>query len=248
MFNSLEELNSYIRRSVTDDSLDVLSDKTLKPLFLKQESVQKKYDQFIKMLKKQSLTDSQIQTIVDDWIHELIPPGTKGVIRGNMFNKYVKHILLSSEFAKYPEIFDIVFERKHPDFPTDEIPDWYIYDRETKCCVIGMNQLDLWTGGAQINRGSKYILHDELHMSNPKMYFISVIHSLIQFTSKKSKAYKIVSTGFEKRRLSYSSQLISLIETCLGVEFVDPIDRGCSKEEDELNQLTTNLAQFDIKS
>ena len=58
-------------------------------------------------------------------------------------------------------IFEIKFETKCLNFITDEIPDWYISKKvapnsdttqntENKPKIlIGMNQLDLWSGGHQ---------------------------------------------------------------------------------------------------
>jgi hypothetical protein len=40
---------------------------------------------------------------------------------------------------------------------TTEIPDWYILEKSTGKVIIGMNQLDLWSGGQQINRGFRAV-------------------------------------------------------------------------------------------
>jgi hypothetical protein len=84
----------------------------------------------------------------------LIPAGTKGVIRGNKFNNIVKNYIITINLDI--KRFDICFEKKHNNFITTEIPDWYIYDKSINRIIIGMNQLDLWGGGQQLNRGSKY--------------------------------------------------------------------------------------------
>lgn len=84
----------------------------------------------------------------------MIPAGTKGVVRGNKFNNIVKEYIIKIGLDN--EKFDICFEKKHDNFITTEILDWYIYEKTTNRIIIGMNQLDLWGGGQQLNRGSKY--------------------------------------------------------------------------------------------
>jgi hypothetical protein len=55
-----------------------------------------------------------------------------------------------------------------------------------------MNQLDLWNGGQQLNRGYKYL--ENKTTSNFKLLF--VICNEIQFTNNKNKAYKLFKIGF----------------------------------------------------
>lgn len=47
--------------------------------------------------------------IIKDYIPNLIPPGTKGVIRGNKFNTIIKEKILSFKISE--ENFDIMFEK-----------------------------------------------------------------------------------------------------------------------------------------
>jgi len=56
-----------------------------------------------------------------------------------------------------------------------------------------MNQLDLWNGGQQLNRGYKYL--ENKTTSNFKL--LCVICNEIQFTKNKNKAYKLFKIGFE---------------------------------------------------
>lgn len=138
---------------------------------------------------------------------QLIPAGTKGVIRGNKFNSIVKTVIL--ELALDPEIFDVCFEKVCEGHVTTEIPDWYILQKSTNKIIIGMNQLDLWGGGQQSNRGSKYILENVHNNQNSKL--LCVVCNPIQFTSKKNKTYKLFEIGFRDNTLCYLMNLSNII-------------------------------------
>jgi hypothetical protein len=70
---------------------------------------------------------------------------------------------------------------------TSEIPDWYILEKISKKIIIGMNQLDLWNGGQQLNRGFKYIENN----GNNKNKLLCIVCNKIKFTSDKNKSYKL---------------------------------------------------------
>lgn len=125
--------------------------------YKEQKSVIKNIDELKQILKLNGVEDDKIEKIINDYIIKLVPPGTKGVIKGNNFNMYIKECILSLDGIKNEDVFIINFEKKHINFPTDEIPDWYIYNKKKDIIMIGMNQLDLWSGDQQINRGFKYI-------------------------------------------------------------------------------------------
>ena len=72
-----------------------------------------------------------------------------------------------------------------------------------------MNQLDVWGGGQQINRGSKYIENDKHNNENSKL--LCVVCNEIQFTRKTNKAYKLFETGFKKNTLCYLNNLQNII-------------------------------------
>ena len=72
-----------------------------------------------------------------------------------------------------------------------------------------MNQLDLWGGGQQLNRGSKYIENNKHNNENSKL--LCVVCNEIQFTSTKNKAYKLFETGFTNDTLCYINNLKKII-------------------------------------
>ena len=54
------------------------------------KSVKNKIDTLTKILQKYYAGDEKIQSIINDYLLELIPAGTKGVIRGIKFNNIVR--------------------------------------------------------------------------------------------------------------------------------------------------------------
>jgi len=104
--------------------------------------------------------------------------------------------------------FEIFFEKKCENFLTTEIPDWYIFEKETNKIIIGMNQLDLWNGGHQLNRGYKYLIDNKYNNKNSKL--LCVICNEIQFKSK-NKVYKLFEVGFENNTLCYINNLQNII-------------------------------------
>ena len=132
-----------------------------------------------------------IQKIIEKYSLELIPAGTKGVIRGNKFNAIVKKYIIHLSLDSYR--FEICFEKTCEGHFTTEIPDWYILEKSTNKILIGMNQLDLWGGGQQLNRGSKYIENN----NNENSKLLCVVCNEIQFKSKKIKHTNYLKLGLK---------------------------------------------------
>ena len=93
-----------------------------------------------------------------------------------------------------------------------EIPDWYITDKRTGKVLVGMNQLDLWAGGQQFNRGSKYLNYKTTN----KEKLLCVVCNEINFTSNQNKAYKLFQNGFQNDTLCYLGNLTNIITTFFG--------------------------------
>lgn len=91
---------------------------------------------------------------------------------------------------------------------TDEIPDWYIYDKNQNKLLIGMNQLDLWKGGAQSNRGTKYISN---RYTTPHSKLLCIVCNKIKINSNKSKVYRLFNCGFNNNTLCYVNNLENII-------------------------------------
>jgi hypothetical protein len=202
----LKEINDRIGREICYDTLEELTDSKLMIEYKKCDSVKNEIKKLGNILEKYISQDIK-QKIIDEYLLELIPAGTKGVIRGNKFNNIVKDYITKLELDI--DRFDIFFEKKCENHITSEIPDWYILEKSTKKIIIGMNQLDLWNGGHQINRGSNYLQNNKHNTANSKL--LCVICNEIIFKNNKSKAYKLFEIGFKNNTLCYLNNLHNII-------------------------------------
>ena len=72
-----------------------------------------------------------------------------------------------------------------------------------------MNQVDLWNGGQQINRGSKYLINNK--HNNKLCKLLCVVCNNIQFKTK-NKAYALFNAGFTNNTLCYLGNLEKIIK------------------------------------
>jgi len=203
---SMEDLNARIEQEVCYTTLEELTDAALMCEYKNCKSVKNNIKKLSDVLGKY-MDEETKQKIMQEYVLELIPAGTKGVIRGNKFNNIIKQFITKLDLDT--DRFDICFEKKCEGHFTSEIPDWYILEKSTNKIIIGMNQLDLWGGGQQLNRGSKY-LENNKH-NNEKSKLLCVVCNEKKFTSKKNKAYKLFETGFKNNTLCYLNNLENII-------------------------------------
>lgn len=202
------ELNSLIESSVCKDTICALSDKSLLNKYKETQSLGKKVTALRQVLKDNDIETDKINKILEEFVMSLVPPGTKGVIRGNMFNKIVKDKILS--FNLDPTRYDIKFETKHERIATNEIPDWYIENKQNDKVLIGMNQVDLWNGGQQLNRGFKYLINNSIDSEYCQL--ICVVANPITLKSDKSKTFQLFDKTFESGKMCYLTQLQNTIQ------------------------------------
>jgi hypothetical protein len=203
---SLEEINARIKQEICYETLEELTDKKLICQYQECNSVKNEIKKLEYVLEKH-IDEEKKQKIIQEYLLQLIPAGTKGVIRGNKFNNIVKKHITQLELDT--ERFEICFEKKCQDHITTEIPDWYILEKSTNKIIIGMNQLDLTSGGHQINRGYKY-LENNIH-NNKNSKLLCVVCNEIQFKSKKNKAYKLYNMGFTNNTLCFLKNIQNII-------------------------------------
>jgi hypothetical protein len=204
---NIETINMRIKQEICYETLAELTDTKLMSQYKECNSVKNEIKKLAEILIK--YTDEEIkEKIIFEYLVQLIPPGTKGVIRGNKFNNIVKQFI--TKLALDTERFDICFEKKCNTHLTSEKPDWYILEKSTNKILIGMNQLDLWGGGQQLNRGYKYIENNKHNNINSKL--LCVVCNEIQFKSK-NKAYKLFKIGFENNTLCYLNNLQNIISS-----------------------------------
>lgn len=211
------DINKRIEKEICYETIKELSNDKLLELFLSSKSFKRNKDTLLEILTKYKI-DSRIKdNIINDYSLSLISPGTKGVLRGNKFNNIIKSRLL--EINLNGNRFDIKFEKIPDDYKDilDEIPDWYIFDKENNKILIGMNQLDLWSGGHQTNRALKYLKNDKYDNINVKL--LCVVCNFTSIKYKNNKKYDIFNIGFGSDTLCYINNLKSIILNFFDLDF-----------------------------
>ena len=198
----LDEINKIINEQVCQDTIDKLSDENLFDQYKTSKSVEILSDKLTRKLEKY-INGVNLSSAISEIMVDLIPPGTKGAIRGNAFNKIVETRIKSLDLD--PEKYEIAFEKVCDSCHTTEIPDFYILEKETMRVIIGMNQSDLWSGGQQINRGSKYLVNNKHNTEKSKL--LCVISKKIDLKSNKNKAYELFDIGFKNDTLCYVNNI-----------------------------------------
>ena len=203
----LDHINNRIDKEICDDTINKLKDTYLINEYKECKSVQNEIKKLELILEKYNIGTEIKKSILNDYILDLIPAGTKGVIRGNKFNSIVKNTINNLKLDN--ERFEICFEKQCELFITSEIPDWYILDKLAGKVIIGMNQLDLWSGGQQINRGYKYLIDNKHNTEKSKL--LCVVCNKIKFVSIKNKAYKLFEVGYLNDTLCYIKNIETII-------------------------------------
>lgn len=203
---TLAQVNERISQEVCLKAIDDLKDKNLVSEYLKCKSVQKRIETLEHVLLNCTDDEELRQKIIDKYIIELIPPGAKGIIRGNQFNIIVHDMIASLKLC--PERFTVMYNTMHAKHVTTETPNWFIYEKTTDKILIGMNQMDIWTGGFQHGRGVQYI--KKIKPSETVRY-VCVICTKREFKSKNNKAFDLFQTGFLNGTLSYLGGLPGII-------------------------------------
>jgi hypothetical protein len=201
----LDYINDRINKEICIETIDNLKDVYLINEYKECKSVQNKIKKLELILEKYEIKKKDL--IINDYLLELIPAGTKGVIRGNKFNNIVKNIINNLKLDN--ERFEICFEKQCKLNITTEIPDWYIFEKLTGKVIIGMNQLDLWGGGQQINRGFKYLIDNKNNTEKCKL--LCVVCNKIKFISDKNKAYKLFEVGYLNDTLCHIKNIETII-------------------------------------
>ena len=205
----LRYINTRIQQELCTRTIESLSEQALLATYKTTPSVKTKMNTLHEMLSVHNINGDTRQRIVADYVPHMIPAGTKGAIKGARFNKIVQERIetMCLDRCRY----DVCYEQTHDIYTTSEIPDWYIYCKQTDRILIGMNQLDLWNGGAQLNRGMKYLVNNEHNTEVSKL--LCVVCNEIVLKSTENKTFQLFDVGFESDTLCYLNQLDTSIRS-----------------------------------
>lgn len=169
------------------------------------------------LAEKLDLTEKGIKILKTTLLPMLIPAGVKASSRGVKFNSYMKMVLTKKIKSLNQGHISITYETPHP--IVTEIPDWTIRIKTSTNkikTIIGYNQLDLWNGGAQINRGAKYILDDHFHrrLSSQNTSLVCIV--LRKYKAKnENKTTQIIRKGLQHKRLFWPKGFVHYLEKFL---------------------------------
>ena len=104
----MEYINSRIKEEICYKTLEELRDINLIEEYKECISVKNEIKKLGNILDKY-ISDETKQKIIQEYLINLIPAGTKGVIRGNKFNNIVKRFITNLNLDK--ERFEICFEK-----------------------------------------------------------------------------------------------------------------------------------------
>jgi hypothetical protein len=77
-----------------------------------------------------------------------------------------------------------------------------------------MNQIDLWSGGQQSNRGDKYVA-SSINTENTKL--LAIVCNNPNINTNKTKKFKLFKKGFETNTLCYINNLHNIIKIFFGI-------------------------------
>lgn len=211
---NIDYINKRIKNEICYKTISELTDEKMMEDYKVSKSVNNKINIFKNNLEKYYTDVDKNNNLVDDIIIDfLIPPGTKGVKKGLKFNSIVKRFIIELNLDE--NIFEICFEKKYHLKEISETPDWYILNKNTGTIIIGMNQIDLWSGGHQYNRSSKYI-GDKYH-NDKNCKLLCVVCNYIYIKSCKNKIFKLFEKGFEGDTICYLNGLENIIRTFFNI-------------------------------
>ena len=197
-------INARIQAELCEETVQALSDANMADEYADSASVRKALAVLGRVLASNNIDADRIERIKTDYAAHIVQPGTKGVLRGNKFNRIVQNRI--DEMKLDAERFEVQFEKMAAAHPTEERPDWFITDRITQKTLIGMNQIDLWGGGQQANRGTKYLIGNAAH-NTANSRLIYVVCRPIIIRSEQNKSFRLFEVGFADGTLCYLGAL-----------------------------------------
>lgn len=120
---NIEYINKRIEKEICYKTLEELKDEKLINEYKNSNSVINKI-KILETILEKYIDKILIEKIINEYLLNLIPAGTKGVIRGNKFNNIIKHFIINLNLNN--DRFEICFEKKCKTHFTSEIPDFEI--------------------------------------------------------------------------------------------------------------------------
>jgi hypothetical protein len=213
---NIDYIQNRIKQEICHDTIKELDLENFD--FKKSRSINEKLIKLKTLLKDVEIDDDKIEYITSNFWKELISAGSKGARRGVKFNDIVKRNIDSLKLDR--EKFEVGFEKHcdNIDRLTREKPDWYIREKITNKVIIGMNQLDFWDGGHQIQRGNSYILDKKLQFDNKKHKLLCVICKDPCDNIKRNKVLPFFQEGFRNDTLCYIKNISNIINSFFNIE------------------------------
>ena len=214
---NVDYIQNRIKQEICYDTIKELDLENFD--FKKSRSINEKLIKLKTLLKDVEIDDHKIEYITSNFWKELISAGSKGARRGIKFNDIVKRNIDSLKLDC--EKFEVCFEKhcdkeEYIDRHTRDKPDWYIFEKNTKKVIIGMNQLDFWDGGHQIQRGNSYILDNKF--DNKKCKLLCVICKDPCDNIKRKKVLPFFQEGFRNDTLCYIKNIRNIINSFFNIE------------------------------
>jgi hypothetical protein len=217
---NIKKINAEIMQQYDRHTEDKFTDLQLMPSYMSSASMKNGVLKKLEEVKEELELDSrQERMFMKKMLPIVIPPGVKANIRGQVFNKYIKNILCSLVREVKGRGVKLEFEKKVGEM--SEIADW-VMTVDGGARIIGYNQLDIWKGGAQINRAAKYILDEGLHrrLQKKNVYIVCVVARKLVLKGGDSKLARIIDVGLRRNILMwprglkrYLSQTLTLNRT-----------------------------------
>lgn len=209
-YRDIDSLNEAMKKQYSKYAEDII--RNMK--FDNSPKVQNIQEKIKQLAEKLELTDKGLRTLKTTLLPMLIPAGVKASSRGVRFNSYINMLLTKEISKRWSNKVSITFET--PYHGVNEIPDWTITFKDSNKRIIGYNQLDLWSGGAQINRGAKYILDDHFH-SRIRSHNIFIVCIVLRKYKAKSenKTTQIIRKGLEEQRLFWPKGFVHYLQKFL---------------------------------
>ena len=207
----IDKIKMIVDKTYSSSFWSFLIDKALHQEYLNSPSTIAEAKTLDEVLAKNNVSKEKRKSIYKQYAHKLVKAGTKGVIRGKAMNKLIeKQVKFLLKKCNVSDQLIISTEKTHTQFSTDEKPDIVIEDKRTGKILIIMNQVDLWGGGQQTNRASKYLNLAKKYKKNKK--FISVVAKKYCPVEENGKMVSIMHEALCHNYIVYTKQLDLVIK------------------------------------